>query len=86
MIEFGLLDYDVGVLMVDKLSVEYFEVVVIGWDFKLIVNWIMGDLFGVFNKVDLEIEVFLVIVEKFGDFLDLIGDQMILGKIVKQVF
>jgi aspartyl-tRNA(Asn)/glutamyl-tRNA(Gln) amidotransferase subunit B len=48
--DFGLTDYDAGVLTAEKDYAEYFEAVAKGRDGKQAANWIINDLFGRLKK------------------------------------
>lgn len=61
--DMGLLDYDVLVLMVEVVNVDYFEQVVEGCDGKLVVNWVINELFGCLKKDDKGIEDSFVLFE-----------------------
>lgn len=57
--DYGLSAYDSGVLIVEPAVAAYFEAAVLaapGTPPKLLVNWITGDLFGLLNQHNLEIE------------------------------
>lgn len=58
--DLGLLEYDVGVLIVEVENVDYFEVVVSGCDGKMVVNWVINELFGWLNKEGLMVEILFV--------------------------
>ena len=47
---YGLSDYDAGVLVSEKETGAFFEAVAKGRDAKLAANWVMGDLAGLLNK------------------------------------
>lgn len=50
-VELGLLVYDVYVLILMKEMFDFFEVIVVdGVDVKLILNWLMGEVFVYLNK------------------------------------
>ena len=50
--EFGLSDYDAGVLTASREIAAYYESVVasLGGEAKLAANWVMGDLSGFLNR------------------------------------
>ena len=86
--DYGLSDYDAGVLTATREMADYFEVVVkrAGGQGKLPANWVMGELSGALNKSDLSISACPVTAEALGDMLLRIEDGTISGKIAKQVF
>ena len=86
--DYGLSDYDAGVLTASREMADYFEVVVkrAGGQGKLPANWVMGELSGALNKSDISIADSPVTAEALGDMLLRIEDGTISGKIAKQVF
>ena len=83
--EFGLSPYDASVLTAEKQSAEYFETVVKGNDPKLASNWITAELFGRLNKLGKSIEDSPVSAQAFSGLVKLMGDNVISGKIAKEV-
>src|SRR5262245_19324766 len=49
-------------------------------------NWVMGDLFGALNRLDVDIEASPVSAEQLGALIDLIADGTISGRLAKDVF
>lgn len=84
--DYGIPEYDAGVLTVDKTVADFYETVAKGRDAKIAANWMMGDLFGALNKAGLELSDSPVSAEALGGLLDRIGDNTISGKIAKDVF
>ncbi len=84
--EYGLSDYDAGVLVADRAIAEYFEHAAKGRDAKMAANWITSDLFGVLNKQGLEIAESPVSADALGGLIDLIRDGTISGRIARDVF
>ena len=85
--EFGLSDYDAGVLTGSRAMADYFErVAAAAGDAKLSANWVMGDLSGALNKDGLDIEHSRVDADALAGLLSRIGDGTISGKIAKEVF
>ena len=83
---FGLSPYDAGVLVADKESADFFETVAAGRDAKLAANWVMGDFFGVLNRVGKGIGESPVTAAHLGELIDLITGNVISGRIAKDVF
>jgi aspartyl-tRNA(Asn)/glutamyl-tRNA(Gln) amidotransferase subunit B len=85
--DYGLSDYDAGLLTVSRNMADYYEQVVKTTDnAKLSANWIMGELSGALNKAGLEISDSRVSEADLASLLERIGDQTISGKIAKDVF
>ncbi|MFM8442337.1 MAG: Asp-tRNA(Asn)/Glu-tRNA(Gln) amidotransferase subunit GatB [Methylococcus sp.] len=86
--QYGLNDYDAGVLTATRELADYYEAVAkaAGCDAKLCANWVMGDLAAALNKAGLEIEQSPVLPERLAGLIQRIADNTISGKIAKQVF
>ncbi|MGZ8217714.1 Asp-tRNA(Asn)/Glu-tRNA(Gln) amidotransferase subunit GatB [Methylomagnum sp.] len=86
--QYGLNDYDAGVLTATRELADYYEALVkaAGSDAKLCANWVMGDLAAALNKAGLEIEQSPVSPERLAGLVQRIADDTISGKIAKQVF
>lgn len=78
--------YDAAVLIADPGAAEYFEQVANGRDPKLSANWIMGELFGALNKSELTLSQSPVSASHLGKLLDLLSENIISGRIAKDVF
>mgnify|MGYP003632527951 FL=1 len=84
--QYGLSAYDARVLVAEREIAEYFEVVAEGRDGKQAANWVTGNLFGALNKAGLDISDSPVSAASLGKLLDLISEDVISGKIAKNVF
>ena len=86
--QYGLNDYDAGVLTATRELADYYEAVTraAGCDAKLCANWVMGDLAAALNKAGLEIDQSPVQPERLAGLIQRIADDTISGKIAKQVF
>ena len=84
--EFALSAYDAGVLVADRASADYFETVAKGRDAKLAANWVTGDLFGALNRLGKDIADSPVSAQHLGELIDLISEDVISGRIAKEVF
>lgn len=84
---FGLSDYDAGIITSSRATAEYFdEVTANGADAKAAANWIMGDLSKNLNAENLSIENSPVDAKRLAEMILLITDGTISGKIAKTVF
>jgi aspartyl-tRNA(Asn)/glutamyl-tRNA(Gln) amidotransferase subunit B len=84
--DYGLKDYDAGVVAGDAEKAAYFEAVAKGRDARLAANWVTQDLFGYLNKEGLELSQSPISAEQLGGLIALIADNTISGKIAKDVF
>ena len=85
--QYGLSEYDAGILVANRETAEYFEQVAdTGGDPKLAANWVMGDLQAHLNKNNLEISSSPIEAQRLGDLVKRIKDNTISGKIAKTVF
>jgi aspartyl-tRNA(Asn)/glutamyl-tRNA(Gln) amidotransferase subunit B len=85
---FGLSDYNAELLTASRETAEYFEQALAQDEGQAsqLANWIVGDLAGVLNKSNLEIQQSPVTPEMLAGLLQRIADNTISGKIAKQVF
>ena len=84
--EYGLSAYDAGILVSEKETADFFEIVASGRDAKQAANWVTRDLFARLNKADLVIAESPVSAAAMGELLDLLSDGTISGRIAKNVF
>ncbi|RDE19800.1 Asp-tRNA(Asn)/Glu-tRNA(Gln) amidotransferase subunit GatB [Motiliproteus coralliicola] len=85
--QYGLSDYDAGVLSGYSDTAAYFETATEQCDdAKLAANWVMGELSKHLNSNSLEIADSPVSAEQLGQLLARIKDDTINGKAAKQVF
>jgi len=86
--QYGLSDYDAGVLVASRELADYYEDVVkrLGGEPKLAANWVNGDLAAFLNKDNLEITASRVGSAQLAGLVARIADNTISGKIAKEVF
>jgi aspartyl-tRNA(Asn)/glutamyl-tRNA(Gln) amidotransferase subunit B len=88
--DFGLSEYDAGVLTTSRAMGAYYENVVEllkdNAHAKLAANWVMGDLSAMLNRDTLDITQSKVDATQFAALLSRIVDNTISGKIAKEVF
>jgi aspartyl-tRNA(Asn)/glutamyl-tRNA(Gln) amidotransferase subunit B len=84
--DYGLGDYDAGVLVGERETADFYEAVAKGRDPKLAANWVSSELFGQLNKAGKDIAESPVSAEALGGLIDLIADNTISGRIAKDVF
>ena len=85
--EYGLSDYDAGIITSSRAMAEYFDSVIAeGVDAKIAANWIMGDLSKNLNAENLTIENSPVDAKRLAQMILLIDKGTISGKIAKTVF
>ena len=85
--EFGLTEYDAGVLSADAATATYFENTVKHCsEPKLAANWIMGDLAASLNRDELRITHSPISAELLAGLITRINDKTISSKMAKIVF
>jgi aspartyl-tRNA(Asn)/glutamyl-tRNA(Gln) amidotransferase subunit B len=85
--EFGLREYDAGVLTSTRAASEYFETAArVSGDAKSAANWVMGDLMGVLKAEGKEIAESPVSAESLGELLKMIAQGELSRKLAKEVF
>ncbi|MBF0627096.1 MAG: Asp-tRNA(Asn)/Glu-tRNA(Gln) amidotransferase subunit GatB [Magnetococcales bacterium] len=87
--EYGLGEYDAGVLTADREMAEYFELAVAAArpaDPKGVANWVTVELLGRLNREGMEIGQSPVAAEALGRLTRMIHEGVISGKIAKTVF
>ncbi|MDG1310806.1 MAG: Asp-tRNA(Asn)/Glu-tRNA(Gln) amidotransferase subunit GatB [Porticoccaceae bacterium] len=85
--QYGLLDYDAGVIGSDAGTSAYFETAAEkSGNAKLAANWTMGELAARLNNEDLSIANSPVSAEQLGGLMTRIADNSISGKMAKEVF
>jgi len=87
--DFGLSDYDAGVLTSSRDMAEFFEALVAstdGKDAKLCANWMTSGFAAALNKDGLSVSESPITAAQLAGMLQRIMDNTISGKIAKQVF
>ena len=91
--EFALPLYDASVVVSERETADYYESAVAALaakdkaqGAKLIINWLMGDVFAAMNRDNHTIETMPLKAEDLAGLVDLILDNTISGKIAKDVF
>jgi aspartyl-tRNA(Asn)/glutamyl-tRNA(Gln) amidotransferase subunit B len=86
--QYGLTDYDAGVLTASREMAAFYEDVVgkVGTEPKLCANWVMGDFSAFLNKDGLELADSRVDAAALAGLVTRIVDNTISGKIAKEVF
>ncbi len=85
-LDYGMTEYDAGVLTAEVASADFYEAVAAGRDGKQAANWVINELFGRLNKEGRGIEASPIAPAQLGGLIDLIGSGEISGKIAKEVF
>ncbi|MBY0382253.1 MAG: Asp-tRNA(Asn)/Glu-tRNA(Gln) amidotransferase subunit GatB [Xanthobacteraceae bacterium] len=91
MSDFGLTPYDASVLVAERENADFYEAVLTKLtnkerDGKHAANWVINELFGRLNKEGQDISKSPVTAEQLAAIVDLIGDNVISGKIAKDLF
>ncbi|MEC7764267.1 MAG: Asp-tRNA(Asn)/Glu-tRNA(Gln) amidotransferase subunit GatB [Pseudomonadota bacterium] len=85
--DFGLSEYDAGVLTADTTNAAFFEeVLAVAGDGKGAANWVINELFGRLKKDDRDISDSPISPARLGQIVALIKKGDISGKIGKDVF
>jgi aspartyl-tRNA(Asn)/glutamyl-tRNA(Gln) amidotransferase subunit B len=84
--EYGLPEYDAGVLTAEAANAAYFEAVAEGRDGKQAANWVINELFGRLNREGHGIEQSPIGPAQLGGIIDLVTRSEISGKTAKEVF
>ena len=84
--DYGLSNYDAGILITDRETANYFEEVARNRNAKIAANWVSGELFAYLNKVGISISNSPITAEDLGELIDLITSDTISGRIAKEVF
>jgi aspartyl-tRNA(Asn)/glutamyl-tRNA(Gln) amidotransferase subunit B len=85
--EYGLREYDAGVLTATRALSEYYEdAVKASGDPKTTANWVMGDLAGSLKAEGKEITESPLSAKSLGELVRLIGKGELSGKLAKEIF
>ena len=84
--DYGMTEYDAGVLTADVTDAAFFEDVAKGRDGKQAANWVINELFGRLNKEGVGIDASPVSAAQLGGVLDLMASGEISGKMAKELF
>jgi len=85
--EYGLSEYDAGVLVATREMADYFETTAkLSGDAKLAANWVSQDLQALLNKYGWELDESPIQAERLAMLIQRIKDNTISGKIAKTVF
>lgn len=85
--EYGLSEYDAGVLVATREMADYFETTAkLSGDAKLAANWVSQDLQALLNKHGWELDESPIQAERLAMLIKRIKDNTISGKIAKTVF
>ncbi|MFC7704055.1 Asp-tRNA(Asn)/Glu-tRNA(Gln) amidotransferase subunit GatB [Plastorhodobacter daqingensis] len=85
-LNYGMTEYDAGVLTAEAENAAFFEEVATGRDGKQAANWVINELFGRLNKQGLTVAESPVSAAQLGGVLDLMAKGDISGKIAKDLF
>lgn len=85
--EYGLPEYDAGVITSSKVLADLFEESLkFTSDAKSVSNWVMGELLGYLNTNSLEVSQIKLTGQGLGEMVNLIAQGTISSKIAKTVF
>ncbi len=84
---YGLSNYDAGILVKEKKIADYFEECLsLGLDAKVASNWITTQIMGYLNKEETEIKDLYLTPKRLKDLIDLINEGVISSKQAKEIF
>jgi aspartyl-tRNA(Asn)/glutamyl-tRNA(Gln) amidotransferase subunit B len=85
--EYGLRDYDAGVLTQSRALSDYFETAAkVSGDAKTAANWVMGDLLAALKAENRDIADSPVSAENLGALVKMIASGELSGKLAKEIF
>ena len=84
--DYGMTDYDAGVLTAEVENADFFEGVARGRDGKQAANWVINELFGRLNRQGLGVTQTPLSAAQLGGLLDLLAAGEISGKMAKDLF
>jgi aspartyl-tRNA(Asn)/glutamyl-tRNA(Gln) amidotransferase subunit B len=85
--DYGLRDYDAGVLTATRTLADYYETAArVSADPKTAANWVMGDLAGALKAEGKDIADSPISATNLGDLVRLISTGELSGKLAKEVF
>jgi aspartyl-tRNA(Asn)/glutamyl-tRNA(Gln) amidotransferase subunit B len=84
--DYALSAYDADVLTAERETADFFEAVAKGRDAKVAANWVINELAGRLNKDGKDLSSSPVTAVQLGVILDLIAENVISGKIAKDLF
>jgi aspartyl-tRNA(Asn)/glutamyl-tRNA(Gln) amidotransferase subunit B len=85
--DYGITDYDAGVLVADRDVADYFaEVADTSGEGKLAANWVMGSVLAELNQTGSAITEFPVSAKQLADLISRIKDNTLNSKTAKTVF
>jgi len=85
--DYGLREYDAGVLTENRALSEYFETAArVSGDARTTANWVMGDLAGLLKTHGQEIGDSPVRAEDLGGLVKLLATGELSGKLAKEIF
>ncbi|MGG7568511.1 Asp-tRNA(Asn)/Glu-tRNA(Gln) amidotransferase subunit GatB [Rhodovulum sp. DZ06] len=84
--QYGVTEYDAGVLTAEVENAAFFEAVAAGRDGKKAANWVINELFGRLNKEQKGVADSPISPAQIGGVIDLIEKGDISGKIGKDLF
>lgn len=84
--EYGLTEYNAGVLTAERVTGDYFEkTAAVSGDARAAANWVMGDLAALLKEQGKEIADSPVSAEDLGGLIKMIAEGKINGKIAKEI-
>ncbi len=86
MTEYKITEYEANILTSNKRISDYFEYIASQFkNYNLLSSWMIGELFSILNKYEIEFEQNPISAENFLELLKMIDSDVISGKIAKGV-
>ncbi len=84
--QYNITQYDASIIVEEKDYVEFYEKAAKDRDGKLVINWMVSELFGYLKKKNLSFDKNPISPERLNQLVELIENKTISGKIAKDVF
>ncbi|MFA6942308.1 MAG: Asp-tRNA(Asn)/Glu-tRNA(Gln) amidotransferase subunit GatB [Bacilli bacterium] len=84
---YGLSEYDISVLLLDQGIADYYDQAAkYTKNYKVLANWIIGDVSGYLNREIIKIEEFLISPERLANLVNIINDGKVSNKQGREIF
>ena len=84
--QYKITKYDASIIVEEKEYVKFYEASAKGRDGKIVINWMVSELFGLLRKQNLNFDKNPIKPDQLNELVELIENGTISGKIAKDVF